>query len=425
MKSKIIFSAILSAILLTACNSGGESRTPIESTETTSQTVSESAETETVPETTTVAASETEEETTTTAAETIPPKIENISGDVTLDIEAIDISSIFKTNESLNSSLFFADDIAVVRVYRDNFKNSKAVRIFDINDLSVKAEITAPDGWDIVGSFYPCIRGDGDVLCKIQLYRYNSETTENEYAAIIVRNDFTTEFTEDEPQKNLSIPAGNHNISNLFYDIVDADSGTVLVEGVEDNSPSGFGNMSQWYDYKFQIDNDRFVYRTCGIEWMPSFGYYDFTNGTAVDFPESRDFIPIGYHDGKIYAEETCWDGMCQGELYTFDIQTLEKKHFMSSPAEFETSTNFIEYVEYSMPDSGKYLVAYHRKYDYTNLATAKASFYIISPDSGETLAKCELNTIGIDYDPIFIDDSKFAAYDSKNDEIIIFNVKM
>nr|MDE7289487.1 hypothetical protein [Oscillospiraceae bacterium] len=106
------------------------------------------------------------------------------------------------------------------------------------------------------------------------------------------------------------------------------DSGEVLVEGFND-AETELGLASKWFDYKFQIDDDRFVYRTCGFESMPGFGYYDFTTGKAADFPDSEDFMPIGYHNGKIYAELTAWDGMCQGELRTFDTETLESKLFM------------------------------------------------------------------------------------------------
>ncbi|MDE6709232.1 MAG: hypothetical protein K2J76_01945, partial [Oscillospiraceae bacterium] len=64
MKAKIIFPIILSAMLLTACNSGNQSADNIpaetDRTETTSQTVTAASETETTsPETTTVTTSET------------------------------------------------------------------------------------------------------------------------------------------------------------------------------------------------------------------------------------------------------------------------------------------------------------------------------------------------------------------------------
>ena len=153
---------------------------------------------------------------------------------------------------------------------------------------------------------------------------------------------------------------------------------------------------------------------------MPGFGYYDFTAGKATDFPDSRDFMPIGYYDGKIYAEETCWDGNCQGELYTFDIETLEKEHFMSSPVTVELN----DYTEYSMPPNGKYIVANYYDRDNEIFENSKNIIFIISPDSGEVLAKCELNfggSYGSDF--IFIGDNSFAA--EYGSEIIIFNVNI
>ena len=424
MKAKIIFPIILSAMLLTACNSGNRSADNIsaetEQTETTSQTVTAASKTETeAHETTAVTTSETIEETTTTAAETLPPKIEYISGDVELDINKIDISGILNNGENfLGGIRFFKNNIAAMMCRRINYIE---LRFFDINDLTVKASVTEPDGWKFNSSYCPCVNDGGDVLCKIPLSRFDNEKLKNDYAVILVYDDFTTEFIEGEPREILSFPAGSHNIADYSFDLLDADSGEIIVEGFEDaETGSGFGNMSLWYDYNFQIDNDRFVYRTCGIERMPGFGYYDFTTGKAADFPNSRDFMPIGYHNGKIYAEETCWDGMCQGELYTFDIDTLESEQFISSPVTIELN----DYTEYSMPPSGKYIAANYYDRDNEIFENSKNTIFIISPDSGEVLAKCEFNSSSIDYDVVFINDNCFAAQNGDS-EIIIFNVKM
>ena len=96
----------------------------------------------------------------------------------------------------------------------------------------------------------------------------------------------------------------------------------------------------------------------------------------------------------------------------------------MSSLVEFETDQDFFEYMEYSMSPNGEYIVAVHQKYNYKNRATDTTTFYIISPDSGEALAKCEFNSSRIDYDVVFINDNCFAAQNGDS-EIIIFNVKM
>lgn len=421
MKAKFTAVMILSAMLLTACQAQEQpSDTQTEQTETASQTVTVASETETTaPETTTVTASETAEEITTTTAETLPPKIENISENVTLDIETIDISSILSDDQNYGR-IFFLGDIAVIGTPGGKGE----ICFFDTTDKTLKSKITPPEGWDFEW-YYHCIKGSGDVLCTIELSRYNPEKLGKDFAALVVHTDFSTEVIEDDPEKALAIPVGDHKISDVNYNIYDADSGEIIVEGFSDSeNESGFALEAKWFAYRFSIDENRFVYNTVGNEWNPSFGYYDFTAGKAADFPDSQDFQPIGYRNGKIYAKETWWDGNCRGELYTFDVETLEKEHFMSSLVEFETDQDFFEYMEYSMSPNGEYIVAVHEKYNYKNRATDTTTFYIISPDSSEALAKCEFNSIGIDFDVEFINDYCFAAQ-SGDSEIIIFNVNI
>lgn len=410
MKSKIIFSIILSAMLLTACQAQKQlSETHTERTETASQSVTTASETETeAPETTTVTTSEAVSETTTTTSETLPPKIENISENVTLDIHKINIKGTLTDGEYSSAVTFFTNNIAAKGCFSDK---GGAIRFFDMNDMTVKASVTAPDDWAFDRGYYPCIKGSGDVLCKIPLIRFNNDKLKSDYAVILVYNDFTTKFIEGEPREILSFPAGNHTVSDYFYDLFDIDSGEVIVEGFED-AETELGLASKWFDYKFQIDDDSFVYRTCGFEWMPGFGYYDFTNGKAADFPNSEDFMPIGYHDGKIYAELTAWDGMCQGEIRTFDTETLESKLFMPPN---QTSGKF---TEYTMSPDGNFIIA--NDFDGSGINILR----IISPDSGENLVKCELN-FGGNYGSrfTFIDNNRFAA--EYGSELIIFDVKM
>ncbi|MDE7290158.1 MAG: hypothetical protein K2N71_11775, partial [Oscillospiraceae bacterium] len=224
MKAKFTAAMILSAMLLTACNSGNQSADNIpaeaEGTETISQTVTTASETETTAsETTTVTTSETAEETT-TAAETMPPKIENISENVTLDIKTIDISNIIN-NEYYYDRLFFWGDVTAIGTYGNS--STDKICFFDMNDQTVKGKITPPDNWDFAW-YYHCIKGSGDILCKIELSRYNYEQDERENAVLVVHNDFSTEIIENE---KIAIPVGNHNISDTPYNIYDTDSGEV------------------------------------------------------------------------------------------------------------------------------------------------------------------------------------------------------
>lgn len=423
MKSKIIFPIILSAMLLTACNSGNQSADNIpaetEQTETSSQTVATASETETeAPETTTVTTSETAEETTTTVTEIESPKIENVSENVTLDIETIDISNIVH-KEIYPYRILFWGDTAAIGTYGSSGSTDK-ICFFDINDRSLKGKITSPDGWDFAWNYH-CIKGSGDILCRVELYRYN-EQGRRENAVLVVHNDFSTEIIEGEM---IAIPAGGHNISDVLYNIYDTDSGEVIVEGFEDTETE-LGLASKWFDYKFPIGNDRFVYLAHGFECVLGFGCYDFTEGRAVSFPDSENLRPVGYHNGKIYAVYDPWgEDDCDGggELYTFDAETFEKKHFMSSPA----AVDFYDHTNYYMSPNGEYIVASHYKYDRENYSGDKNTIFVISPDSGEVLAKCEFSGININsaYHIEFIDDNSFAALDVFEEEIYVFNLTM
>lgn len=428
MKAKFITAMIFSAMLLTACNSETQMIDDIETSGTTlpAQTVqavqsgtssekNESGTSYILGGNTETAVSVTET-TTETTAET-EPVTEPVLETANLNVQKIDIRNIAAEDERLSNGLFLSGDIAAIKCYGND---SDEIRFFDINDLTVKASIAALEGWEFDNDFLePCIDGSGDVLCKIKLKRFDSEKLNDEYAALIVHNDFTTELAEGEPRFTLSFPAGSHNISDMMYDIVDADSGAILVEGFQDTE-TDLGFDSKWFYYNFAIDSDRFVYRIGGYESMPGFGYYDYSAGAAVEFPESKNFMPVGYHDGKVYAEQGVWDGMCQGELYTFDIETLESEHFISFPAELGNN----DYTEYCMPPNGSYLIASVHDEDNEDYSNSKNTVFILSIDSGEVLAQQEF---GSDYNDLrsfrFIDDNRFAAFNYNTNEVVIFDV--
>lgn len=412
MKKKIVFALVLSALLLAGCDRGEQLVDELEPTNTTASTSTEQAvQTVVVPpengETTFVFGGTAEETTTaavTAVTETETAATEFVIENASLEYERLSLDGLL--GENFYNGMFISGNIAAISCYGEN---GKTIRFFDIDDMSVKADISAPEGWEFDGGYTPCVEGGGEVLCKIPLSYFDEETLTEQYAALTVYNDFTTELGI------LSLSVGEHNISDQMYDIVDTDSGEVLVEGTEDTeNEAGFGNMSMWYDYRFSIDGERFVYRACGNERMPGFGYYDFSTGTATNFHNSRNLLPIGYKGGKIYAKETAWDGMCQGELYTFDMETEEKAHFMSSPVTVEPN----DYVEYFMPQSGDYIAA-----NYLDDDGSKNTVFIISPESGEVLAQSEVEARNMDFDLLFIDGSRFAAYDGSANEIIVFTV--
>ena len=420
MKSKIIFSIILSALILTACKSEPSLIDELETSGTTASAQAvqvvqgETQSDESEGEVNYILGGETETTVgvTETTADTEPEK------EFYFDFQKIGISGVADEDQQLASGgLFFSGDIAAVKCYGNE---SDEIRFFDINDLTIKASVTAPEGWELDNDFSsPCIEGSGDVFCKIKLSRFDREKLEDEYSALIVHNDFTTELAEGEARETLSFPVGDHNISDMMYDIFDADRGEVIVEGVNDTE-TDLGFDSKWYYYMSEIDSDRFVYRTVGYESFLGFSYYDFAAGQAVDFPNSKNFLPVGYHDGKVYAEECGWASMCLGELYTFDIETLESEHFMSSPAELGQN----DYTEYYMPPNGEYIIASQHSEDSEDYSNSKNTIYIISADSGEVLGQQEF---GSEYNDLrffaFIDGNRFGAFNYNTKEVVLFDV--
>ena len=410
---------ILSALLITACDHKTQIVDELEPTGTSASAQTEqSVGTAVVPpenggETSFVLGGGNYEETTTaasvtTVSETEADMTEFVIEEASLEYEKLSLDVLLAEGESFSGGIFISGNTAAMACYDEN---GGVIRFFDLDDMTVKADIPAPEGWALYGGYSTCIEGGGEVLCKIPL-SYNEKEQER-YAAITVYSDFTTEFAEGEPSMIFSFLAGEHNISDYPNDIVDTDSGDIIVEGFEDTE-TDLGFNSRSYDYNFSIDGDRFVYRICGFESMPGFGYYDFSAGTATNFRDSRNLFPIGYKGGKIYAKEGAWDGMCQGELYTFDIETAEKEHFMSSPAEIELN----DYTEYYMPQGANYIAANY--YDFDN---SQNTVYIISPESGEVLAQSVVETKHMNFELLFMDNNRFAAYDDNANEVIVFTV--
>ena len=167
MKSKIIFSIILSALILTACKSEPSLIDELETSGTTAsaqavqvvQGETQSDESEGEVNYILGGEAETTVSVTETTAETEPEK------EFSFDFQKIDISGVADADQQLASGgLFFSGDIAAVNCYGNE---SDEIRFFDINDLTVKASVTAPEGWELDNDFTsPCIEGSGDVSAK-------------------------------------------------------------------------------------------------------------------------------------------------------------------------------------------------------------------------------------------------------------------
>ena len=276
--------------------------------------------------------------------------------------------------------------------------------------------ISTPDDFNTIDKV---VKGSGDVLAKAICGEFDYSTTPPTYYAdvLIVKDDYTCETIYDGKPADASFEACGHNIAEWGLDIVDTDSGEIIVPGyTQEGDEYGFYTKRNWYD--FDIDENRFVYRIGGYESIPGFGIYDFSTGTATTVPESRDLLPIGCHNGKIYSIKGAWDGWGK-ELYVTDLETLESEFFMDFP--YELSIN--QMLEYSMPESGEFIVANKAYYSDDN-GVYSAALYRINPDTAEVEAVIEIPDEYECYNPgKVVDENTFAVICNKEDATILIDL--
>ncbi len=194
--------------------------------------------------------------------------------------------------------------------------------------------------------------GEGDVLCTFTWFIYTPE--ESEYKSMTIYTDMTMSESKEE---DLYITVGDHSITGAhrikssWINIVDAETGEILVEGAEGENKYGIDRLFQ--EYGMSIDENRFLYITRGYESIPGFGIYDFTTGKATHVPDSKDRVPLGIYDGYIYSENTTWDGIGT-EIFRTNIETLETEFAFSASGLLENGG----YIWYQMfPDSEHLLI--------------------------------------------------------------------
>ncbi|MCH5193520.1 MAG: hypothetical protein J1F11_06130 [Oscillospiraceae bacterium] len=321
----------------------------------------------------------------------------------------LDLDSLNPDFENLSGgATFFNGDILckaydVIRRSEDAYKAE--LRFFNIKEGILEKSVPFPDGW----YFYEYLGGGyGDVLCKVRMYNGTYDLVD--YSVLIVYNDYTYDIS-DYTVQNAAVERNGRKISKWELDLVCVDGEPeVIVPGYwEEDDEWGYSTRSQYY--RFSIDENRFVYRTHGYEWMPCFGIYDFETDTAKDVPDSQDLFPIGIHDGKVYSLKTAWDGYGGTELYVTDIDTLETSLFLVFP----TAHEYNEYVNYFMPKDGSYIIAV-KEYE------RSSSVYRIDTDTAEITFICELpEDFYFDGSGSFTDDNTLVM--SSWQKLLIFTV--
>lgn len=250
------------------------------------------------------------------------------------------------------------------------------MRFYSTAENKFLAAVDIPTGWIISEKL---TETDSGIFCRYALTRYlydeAGNVTGSEQAVLTVRNDFSSDTTEGCTAKDRSVSVCGHNIAEWERDIIDADSGDILVEGYDGTSEYDLYITSQRYE--FPIDENRFVYYTAGYERIPGFGIYDFSTGTATDVPNSQNLVPLGINGGRIYSLQTEWDSFGHDlTLYVTDTETLETELFAENPFSSEISY----YADYHMPESGSFIAMAYQPDD----ENIPAQLYIIDPDTKE-----------------------------------------
>ena len=378
MKRRIILTAAMSAVILAGCTKGTELVDDSRDTETLRlETTAEETdyilggETETTVSETEAPDTDDEPEENTESAEKPAAKV---SWDI-FDFSTIGISEYgegFAVGNYFLKDNIFCTDYTIVPDKGEDDPVVYQLRFYDTAENELLTVIDIPEGWQ-PSEMIP--NAGGDVLCRYvisySVFDEDSGFFNTDYRTVTVRNDLSYDISEGHAPQDSSFECCGHNIAERDPDIIDTDSGDILVAGKAVTSDDDFSGTRQ--TYYFPVDENRFVYRTVGYEALPGFGIYDFSAGAAADVPDSENLIPLGVHGGKIYSVKTAWDGFGT-ELYTTDTETLETEFFMDCPLTLKGN----DYVEYAMPESGSYIAFKYHPAD----ENAPALLYGIDPDT-------------------------------------------
>lgn len=419
MKNKIIFPIILSAMLLTACQE--PEQPPAVQPEQTESSITttletEAEETETTPETAETSA-ETDEK-----AETSEIK-GNTSSDY-FDYFTFDLGKYEKGlvnyNKFENRVDFHRDCILLSKdllcsfyqYHEPDSEYFQYLRFYDIDKDEMTAEIPISAECSFFEFSHEKI-DDDNVLVKAYLMS-NSGMGPDSFGEITVYKDYSYDSTTEYGSipypgidyYNTGIYANDPDTSN----ITNQRTNTTLVD-----APNGIAL------YGSSIDENRFIFKKTEYDVGSYIGIYDYSTGNITEIPDSNNLTPIGYYNGKIYAcltnsaDTKSENGV--GEIFSFDIETLEKKNFMTFHTPDDSDEGYI--ICFMAQDCGYMsVVLFHN--------IAEETKYIVSLDSGEILLKHELDPKTEDdkLRDIMYADGRVAIRNFWNDKLLILDPK-
>lgn len=358
---KKFFTAITAAaiLLLGGCKNGTEvqSETVTETTAGTAVPTETSAEKATTSLTAVATTDTTTVPTETTAEETTAAKFEYPEPILPPEAVKIDVDSGFNGEKyNFDYRVLDGDNVLVLYTSENDGKVSARAKIFGISDGEEKVDINIPvteaDTFFVRDRAYPYL-DDESILCQIYGC-YWDEDMYIERTCTAVKNDlsYSTDYTRSGFWDNAycRLPDGRSitrtDYGNI-YEITEDGSREILLNAVYDG-PDSKSNV--YYRYKFAIDGNCFVYDMLGWEWIWGIGVYDFTTGEARDIPDTYEYTPLGYHDGKIYSYYDPYGGGSDNIIYVTDINTLETKPL------FELDGQNMVY-DYEMTSDGRFFV--------------------------------------------------------------------
>ncbi len=336
MKYKFFLAAAVCTVMLTACASDAADEQEISAASHTSESTDESeisaAEETTSPETC---------ETSLTVSEMSDADVRNVRMIET----GYSATFVIMKNNYLICSENLSDDM---------MEYEYILRLFNAETGRIEKEIEMPEGFSISE-----IIADTDGLCRVVLENFNrnsdvGDETGFKYKVAVVNDDLTCEFVEYGP-KSISTDHYGRKLATWEYNLIDADSGEVLISGYNAEKENAAWYETKWQEYEFPVDENRFVYRTGGNECLPGFGVYDFTTGEARIAENSKDLLPFGVYDGKIYSAMSAWDGFGKN-IYVTDIETMETELYMNARHHFHEAND--ELWHFMQSDGDIYLIA-------------------------------------------------------------------
>lgn len=386
MKKQII--CALCVLTLCGC---AESDAKIEETDIITETQSVHTE-DTLTESTEVSAAET------TVSETVEETSAAEPDEPIIIDSGIDLNDFAEEGSTpFNVIPCGGDNICVHYRYSDG--RSDYVRVVDIAErktVETADMITVPeDGWYL---WLTANDGGGKISAYAEFGKYieNEDGTYDEKTALaeIYRSGGAFTLNMDMDYTDEHYICGERTVAHSAGGITDTSTNEYILERYErEDDPNGFYTRTYWY--MFPVDENRFVYRVSGYESMPAFGVYDFETGTANEVPDSRDMMPMGMINGKIYSHEAYWDGYGR-KIYVTDPDTLETELLCDSP--FETDIN--DYLTYDIPENGEYIGVFKLS------SSNDHRFALLDPENGEIIREYVLPQADMYCDGVFFTDN-------------------